>query len=201
MRGESRALGLKRQGETRMSPDRRLGGHEARRATLLLVAMVLTLIAASGTALAHVGTPGNDLIHGSGGNDLLTGGKGDDAVHGGSGDDRVEGNAGDDLVVGDWGDDLVTGGRGDDAVLGSWGRDEVVGSSGDDALWGGSGADVIDAHDGFVDVISCGAGNRDLVFYDGGLDIVAADCEDTRVSVISFQRAISLYCRLFPKRC
>src|SRR5215216_2346032 len=183
MRGESRALGLKRQGETRMSPDRRLGGHEARRATLLLVAMVLTLIAASGTALAHVGTPGNDLIHGSGGNDLLTGGKGDDAVHGGSGDDRVEGNAGDDLVVGDWGDDLVTGGRGDDAVWGSW------------------GADAINAHDGFVDVISCGAGNRDLVFYDGGLDIVAADCEDTRVSVISFQRAISLYCRLFPKRC
>jgi Ca2+-binding RTX toxin-like protein len=192
MRGRSRGLGLKSRGESRMSPDPRQGGHEARRTYLLLAAMVLTLVATSGTALAQVATPGNDLIHGSGGNNLLTGGKGDDAVHGGSGDDRVEGNAGDDLVTGGWGDD---------AVFGGWGRDEVVGGSGDDALWGGSGADAINAHDGFVDVISCGAGSRDLVFYDGGLDSVAADCEDARVSVTSFRKATSLYCRLFPRRC
>ena len=126
MRGRSRGLGLKRRVESRMSPDPRQGGHKARRTSLLLAAMVLTLVATSGTALAHVGTPGNDLIHGSGGNDLLTGGKGDDAVHGGSGDDRAEGNVGDDLVTGGWGDDAVLGGWGDDAVLGGWGRDEVV---------------------------------------------------------------------------
>jgi Ca2+-binding RTX toxin-like protein len=166
------------------------------RTTLLLAAMGLMLVAASGTALAQdvvtcgagtcwgtsagdimIGTldsngrhglGGDDLIRGLGGNDSLSGDDGNDAVHGGSGNDRVEGNAGDDLVTGD---------PGADEVLGGWGDDRVVGGSGTDMLKGGSGGDRIEAQDGFADVISCGAGSRDVVFFDPGLDTVAADCE------------------------
>jgi hypothetical protein len=168
-----------------------------RRAALSLAAMVLTLVATSGMALAHetalaqvggttcaagscwgtpgddlmIGTPysnglhglrGDDLIIGLGGKDFLTGDNGNDAVHGDSGDDWVEGNAG---------GDLVTGGQGDD---------RVVGGSEGDVLRGGSGADLIVAQDGFVDLISCGAGRGDLVRFDRGLDRVAADCEAPR---------------------
>jgi len=108
------------------------------------------------------GLRGDDLMRGLGGNDFLTGDAGDDAVHGDSGDDWVEGNAG---------GDLVTGGRGDDRLVGGLGRD---------VFRGGSGADLIMAQDGFADLISCGAGRRDLVLFDRGLDRVAADCEVPR---------------------
>jgi Ca2+-binding RTX toxin-like protein len=167
-----------------------------RRAVLLLTLMAATVLAASGVALAFdcgagscwgtegddlmIGTPdsnglhglgGDDLIRGSGGNDSLTGDDGDDAVHGGSGDDTVKGNLG---------NDTVTGSSGDDTVEGGWGNDLVVGGSGKDTLRAGAGADRVEAQDGFADSISCGAGSRDVVFFDQGLDMVAADCEARR---------------------
>jgi hypothetical protein len=190
-------VGNGRAAESNTSPDSMRGGHKMmRRISLSLAAIGLTLVATSAMALAQdrvtcgagtcwgtpsgdimIGTPdsngrhglgGDDLIRGLGGNDFLTGDDGDDAVYGGSGDDRVEGNAGDDLVTGD---------PGADEVLGGWGDDRVVGGSGRDTLRGGGGADRIEAQDGFADLISCGAGSRDVVFFDSGLDSVAADCE------------------------
>jgi hypothetical protein len=171
---------------------------KVRRAIVLLTTIAVALVSASGMALAFdcgagscwgtegddlmIGTPadegrhglgGDDLIRGLDGNDFLTGDDGSDAVHGGSGDDRVEGDSGDDTVTGGSGDDRVTGGPGDDLV---------VGSSGEDVLRAGGGADRVEAQDGFADLISCGAGIRDLVFFDEGLDIVDADCEARRPS-------------------
>ena len=167
-----------------------------RRAVLLPTLMVSIVLATSEVALAFdcgagscwgtggddlmIRTPdsnglhglgGSDLIRGLGGNDSLTGDAGDDAVHGGSGDDTVQGNLG---------NDAVTGSSGVDRVEGGWGNDLLVGGSGKDVLRASAGADRVEAQDGFADSISCGAGSRDLVFFDRGLDNVAADCEARR---------------------
>jgi hypothetical protein len=158
-----------------------------RKCVLLLATMGLVLVATSGMALAQddghcvvgscwgtraadlmLGTPGSNIQHGWGDDDLMRDLGGDDFLTGGSGDDRIEGNAGDDRIEGNAGDDLVKGGSGNDLVKGGSGRD---------VLRGGSGADRIKAQDGFADVISCGAGSGDLIFFDQGLDSVAADCE------------------------
>ena len=167
-----------------------------RMAAFSLAAMALTLVATSGTALAHGkalaqvggncaagscwGTPGDDLmigtpysngLHGLGGNDLIRGWDGDDFLTGDAGNDAVHGGSGDDKIEGNGGGDLVKGGRGNDLVVGGWGGD---------VLRGGRGSDLIVAQDGYADLISCGPGSGDLVIFDSYLDRVAADCEVPR---------------------
>jgi hypothetical protein len=46
-----------------------------------------------------------------------------------------------------------------------------------DTVRAGAGNDGIDADDGFKDFIDCGTGDSDLVYFDGGLDQVARNCE------------------------
>jgi Ca2+-binding RTX toxin-like protein len=169
-----------------------------RRTIVLLATMTITLLVASGVALAvnKVGTNGPDTLRGTNkadnllgrsandillalaGNDNLLGGPGKDIVYGGD-ENRFSG--GDKNMVGGSGNDSVIGGRGSDIVLGEEG-DDLVADGPDrefatDNVSGGDGNDVVAAvnRPAFVDIVSCGGG-FDRVIVDRK-DVLAADCE------------------------
>ena len=67
-----------------------------RRVGLLLAIMAVTLVVASGVALAVVrtGGPGDDYLRGTNGQDALSGRGGDDVLLGLRGDDALYGRSG-----------------------------------------------------------------------------------------------------------
>ena len=161
-----------------------------RRTIVLLVTMALTLLVASGVALAvnKIGTNGPDTLRGTNGNDNLLGRGGNDTLMGGTGKDVVNGGslaqplAGNKNLVGGEGNDAVQGGLGSDNVLGGEGNDFMVDGEFEppavkDILSAGAGNDVV----GLVnkpagkDVVSCGSG-IDRVLADRA-DVVSPDCE------------------------
>ena len=169
-----------------------------RRVALVLTAMALALVLASGVALAanKVGTNGPDTLRGTNkadnllgrgandillalaGNDNLLGGPGKDIVYGGD-ENRLSG--GNKNMVGGSGNDSVIGGRGSDNVLGEEGNDLVADGPArefsTDNVSGGDGNDVVAAvnRPAFVDIVSCGGG-FDRVIVDRK-DVLAPDCE------------------------
>jgi Ca2+-binding RTX toxin-like protein len=178
-----------------------------RRAILLVATVALTLLVASGVALAvnKVGTNGHDVLKGTDGDDNLLGLGGQDDIFGKDGSDNLVGGPGKDNVIGGderrpgRGDKNLVGGPGNDAVFGGKGSDNMVGGEGNDLLFecclrefskdtlsGGSGNDVIDvSHRPAVrDVVVCGRG-FDRVLADRK-DTVARDCE--RVVVVRGSR-------------
>jgi Ca2+-binding RTX toxin-like protein len=170
-----------------------------RRVALVLTAMALALVLASGVALAvnKVGTNGPDTLRGTNkadnllgrgandillalaGNDNLLGERGKDIVFGGSTERRLSG--GNKNMVGGSGNDSVIGGRGSDNVLGEEGNDLVADGPArefaTDSVSGGDGNDVVAAvnRPAFVDIVSCGGG-FDRVIVDRK-DVLAPDCE------------------------
>jgi Ca2+-binding RTX toxin-like protein len=116
-----------------------------RRITLVLLAMAIAVVLASGVALAvtKVGTncddvlrgtdepdrikgrAGEDIILGLGDSDILGDGKGEDVIYGGAGKDRTNGNEGPDTVYGDGGRNKLDGGAGDNTLYGGPGNDEL----------------------------------------------------------------------------
>ena len=170
-----------------------------RRTIVLLATMALTLLVASGVALAVTrigtdgpdtltGTKGDDNLIGQGANDTLLSLAGDDALLGGPGKDVVNGGslarpfAGTKSLVGGEGNDAVQGGLGSDNVLGGEGNDYLFGGEFEppavkDTLSGAEGNEVIDVLNkpAGKDVVSCGSG-LDRVLADRA-DMVAPDCE------------------------
>ena len=170
-----------------------------RRTILLLSTMALTLLVASGVALAvnKIGTNGPDTLRGTNEGDNLLGRGGNDALFGLGGSDNLLGEEGNDWVLGgnedepQGGDKNLLGGPGNDGVLGGLGSDNMLGGEGGDllvddgfrefskdVLSGGSGNDVIDAWHkpaAAQDVVTCGSG-FDRVIADKA-DLVAPDCE------------------------
>jgi hypothetical protein len=173
-----------------------------RRTMLLVSAMVLTLLMASGVALAvnKIGGPGPDTLRGTNGDDNLVGRGGNDILKSLAGDDTLLGGRGKDVVVGgrsccdqgdfSGGDKNLVGGPGNDAVVGGRGSDNVLGGAGNDLVYDGPlrefSTDILSAGDGndvigvfndpaFKDRGSCGGG-FDWVFADKK-DVVAPDCE------------------------
>ena len=170
-----------------------------RRTIVLLATMTLTLLVASGVALAVTrigtdgpdtlrGTKGNDNLIGKGANDTLLSLAGDDTLLGGPGKDVVNGGslaqplAGNKNLVGGEGNDAVQGGLGSDNVLGGEGNDYLFGGEFDtppvkDTLSGAEGNDVIDVLNkpAGKDVVTCGSG-FDRVLADRA-DAVAPNCE------------------------
>jgi len=110
--------------------------------------------------LSQVGTPST-----------MNGGGGDDRLRSGDGEDHLDGGAVNDSVDGGFGDDVLVGGPGRDTISG----DLAGGDCG--PLWCKYpyGNDTIQARDGEVDSITCGAGT-DSVSADPQ-DVVAPDCE------------------------
>ena len=131
------------------------------------------------TVLGGVGTPGDDVIVGSGagevingggGNDVICGRGGDDTISGGAGDDRIQGEVGDDTLRGNDGADRLFGGDGADVLFGQAGADRLFGEAGDDTNLGGADNDTISdgaGDDNLLgelgnDALSGGGGNDDL---------------------------------------
>jgi Ca2+-binding RTX toxin-like protein len=171
-----------------------------RRTILLLATMALTLLVASGVALAvtRIGTDGPDTLRGTnradnllgnGGNDLLLGLAGDDQLLGGPGKDIVNGGnlarpfKGDKNLVGGEGNDAIQGGLTSDNLLAQEGNDYMVGGEffdqppAKDTLSGGDGNDVVVVINDPAgkDVVVCGRG-FDQVWADRD-DLIAPDCE------------------------
>jgi hypothetical protein len=179
-----------------------------RRAILMVATMALTLLVASGVALAITrigtdgpdtlrGTNGSDNLVGKGGNDVLFALRGKDNLLSGPGKDVVAGGdrngplGGEKNLVGGPGNDLVFGGSGSDNELGRGGNDFLndgeLGHAVRDNLSAGAGNDVMDPvnYPAVKDVVVCGSG-FDRVVVDSK-DVVAADCE--RVKVVHGTRA------------
>jgi hypothetical protein len=120
-----------------------------------------------------VGTDGPEYVklHQVGDAGELIGLGGDDELRGGDGADAIDGGAGADLLDGGFGDDAITGGPGRDRIS----ADLAGGDCG--PLWCKYpyGNDVVQARDGEIDSITCGAGT-DRVLADP-TDTVAPDCE------------------------
>jgi Ca2+-binding RTX toxin-like protein len=169
-----------------------------RRTILLLATMTLTLLVASGVALAvtKIGGPGPDTLRGTNGADNLIGNGGNDILLGLAGNDQLLGGPGKDIVNGGTlaepfgGKKNLVGGRGNDAVQGGLGSDNVVGGDGNDwvvagevanpvkdTLSGGDGNDVVAVINDPAgkDVVACGRG-FDRVLADRA-DLIAPDCE------------------------
>ena len=173
-----------------------------RRTTVLLTTMALTLLVASGVALAvtKIGTDGPDTLRGTNGDDNLIGKGGNDDLYALNGRDTLAGGPGKDVVVdapgGVWrrGDKILLGGPGNDIVFGARGSDKVVGEEGNDlqidgpvsdvaldVVSGGDGNDVllVDNAPAAKDIATCGGG-FDRVLADSK-DLVASDCERVRI--------------------
>jgi Ca2+-binding RTX toxin-like protein len=73
--------------------------------------------------LDRTGSPGDDVLRGSGDADSLSGGAGRDLLIGADGNDRIDGGEGQDTLYGEGGDDDLRGGAGDDLLVGGVGRD------------------------------------------------------------------------------
>jgi Ca2+-binding RTX toxin-like protein len=131
-----------------------------RRVILLLTAMAMTLVVASGVAWAvtKIGTNGPDTLRGTNGDDNLVGKGGNDDIFGLGGSDNLLGGAGKDNVLGGnerrplGGDKNLLGGPGNDRVLGGNGSDDLVGGPGNDLVDGGRGSDDITG-DGGTDLL------------------------------------------------
>jgi Ca2+-binding RTX toxin-like protein len=156
-----------------------------RRTIVLLATMALTLLVASGVALAvnKIGTNGpetlrgtngadnllgngaNDVLYALGGNnDNLLGGEGRDWVFGGN-EDRALG--GDKNLLGGPGNDGVIGGEGSDNLTGNSGNDVVNDAGGPDKILGGNGNDLLgdgERRGGATDTLIGGEGNDVLSF-------------------------------------
>jgi Ca2+-binding RTX toxin-like protein len=172
-----------------------------RRTIVLLATMALTVLVASGVALAvnKVGTDGPDTLRGTNGDDNLIGKGGNDDLYALNGRDTLLGGPGKDVVVDKprgWagGDKILLGGPGNDIVVGGRGSDKVVGEEGNDfqidgpvsdvaldVVSGGDGNDVllVDNAPAAKDTATCGGG-FDRVLADSK-DLVASDCERVRI--------------------
>lgn len=122
----------------------------------------------------YVGTdaPEDIEVHQVLGSVTISGGGGDDTLVGPDGADHIDGGPGDDTIDAGYGDDTIVGGPGRDTIR----ADRTTTDCG--FLWCKYpyGNDSVDAVDGEVDSISCGAGT-DTVRADPQ-DVVAPDCEN-----------------------
>jgi Ca2+-binding RTX toxin-like protein len=200
-------------------------GRTMRRAVLMVATMALTLLVASGVALAvtKIGTNGPDTLRGTNGADNLLGKGANDRLFSLAGRDTLLGGPGKDLVFGgrivgsccqdndfSGGDKNLDGGPGNDEVDGGRGSDNILGSRGNDLLFEGAEPDVAK-----IDDISAGAGNdgtwvlnwspvgKDVLSCGSGFDrvladrtdVIAADCE----RVFFGRRNIDAYFPSFPE--
>ncbi len=175
-----------------------------RRTLLLLTAMAVAILLASGAAMAAnivgtdspdtiVGTENDDTLEGLGGDDTIEGLAGNDTVEGGdgadhlyggnethsaalSGNDTVSGQFGGDYVEGSAGADILNGGAGADTVIEGPNRDQAL-----DTIHGGPGNDAISAAGvpASKDDINCGDGIDDIQV--DSLDVVSSNCENIDV--------------------
>lgn len=168
----------------------RKGIGKMRRMMKIVVMVVALLALTAGVALADVVDCSEDISRacfGTDGRDTITGTNARDEIDALGGVDEVDGKGGNDEVYGGPGGEVFIFGRGgSDTLVGGGGQDNIFttefpsSSPGVDTVRAGAGNDGIDAVDGFKDLINCGTGDSDLVYFDQGLDEVASNCERQR---------------------
>jgi uncharacterized repeat protein (TIGR01451 family) len=109
-----------------------------------------------------VGTPGDDVLQGTGRADAIVGLTGNDQIYSGGGNDVICSDGGVDLVDGGPGKDFINGGGGPDRLIGEDGGDTLKGKSGRDRLAGGQGNDILGGGKG-LDKCNGGPGNNTLL--------------------------------------
>ena len=114
-----------------------------------------------------------DSCRGTADDDRLVGSSRANTLYAEDGNDRVLGRGGEDALKGGDGRDEVYGQEGNDRVKGSGGGDEVYGGPGDDLVRGGTPERP---NDGARDVLDCGEGTMDEVYFVQGQDTVK-NCE------------------------
>ena len=158
----------------------RKAGLTMRRTILLLATMALTLLVASGVALAvnKIGTDGPDTLRGTNGADNLLGNGGKDVLFAlGGNNDNLVGGPGKDWVFGGTkrrplgGDKTLVGGPRNDGVQGGLGADTLLGNSGDDFVHGDNGPDRAVVGGEGRDNIDGGTG-PDRMLGEGGGDLL-----------------------------
>jgi Ca2+-binding RTX toxin-like protein len=158
-----------------------------RRVTLLAAVMAVTLLLASGIALAvnKIGGPGPNTLRGTKGSDNLLGRGGNDQLFGRGGRDNLLGGRGKDVVFGGTGGDHnLVGGQGNDAIIAGQGSDNALGGGGNDLLIDGalresSNDTFLGAAGNDVLIVSHVPAFKDIVVCGRGFDRVAADPKDT----------------------
>ena len=165
-----------------------------------MAVMAMAVLLSAGVAVAATvdcfegrgctGTDAADTINGSDQGDEIDGGQAGDTIFGNDGGDFISGDAfgptdtstdGDDDISGGAGQDFLIGYGGGDTLSGGVGRDFIEAienseNSGEDTVTGDGGSDFIYAIDKTKDTIDCGAGKRDIVFYDKNSDTIK-NCE------------------------
>jgi len=163
---------------------RRRGERPAALAIALCVLLAFALGAGAVVAAKTIkGTSSGEVLKGTKKRDRILGRGGDDLIKGRRGRDRLKGNKGNDTLLGGKGNDRLRGGPGEDVLSGGQGNDRIAGGPGrnqinmvDGVEQGSPGDDVINARNGELDEIDCGAGN-DTVYVDRAEDGVI-DCEN-----------------------
>ena len=140
------------------------------RAVLLLLAVAMTLLMASGVAFALTVNCNGGKCRGTNDRDTMYGSNRRDNIHSLDGADLVRANGDSDSVSGDGGKDRLSGGTGNDEVFGGDDDDLVAGNKGFDTLNAGKGDDRIEAVDGMTDQLTCGNGRHDVVVFDRRID-------------------------------
>jgi Ca2+-binding RTX toxin-like protein len=146
-----------------------------KRILMLFTAMAVTLVVASGLALAvtKIGTNGPDTLRGTNGADNLIGKGGNDVLFGLDGRDNLLGGEGKDWVIGgnergpQGGDKDLVGGPGNDGVVGGTDSDTAIGGTGNDFVQGGRGSDRVVGEEG-RDYLDGGRGSARVVGEEGG---------------------------------
>ncbi len=100
-----------------------------------------------------IGTPTDDVIHGSSDNDNINARSGNDFVFGEDGDDTIQGANNDDQLYGEDGIDVLMGGGENDYLSGGNGNDQLFGGDGDDTLRGGAGANFFNCGGNFDTIV------------------------------------------------
>jgi hypothetical protein len=175
-----------------------------RRTILLMATMALTLFVASGVALAATvncisgtactGTKNADIMNGTADADSMFGRAGADKMRGNEGEDYLQGDRGADALGGDEGKDVLWGGSllgagplddSDDVVHGGIESDYIYSGFAQkgsvDHVFGDRGNDTVEAQKAYgypktKDIVDCGPGENDTVYFDKGLDVVT-NCE------------------------
>ncbi len=99
-----------------------------------------------GEAATVVGTPGDDVLHGTKNADVIAGLGGNDEIHAkksGIQPDFVCGDDGDDLLYGGGGQDLFDGGDGNDSMIGGEGVAQFLPGLGDDYIQANANPDTV----------------------------------------------------------
>lgn len=132
-----------------------------RRYVLLAVFVASATLMIVGSALAASKMCSGNC-RGTSGDDVLFGSARSNTIYAEDGADRIVGKKGDDALKGGDGPDEVYGQEDDDRVKGSFGGDRVFGGPGDDLVRGGTAEQT---NDGVRDVLDCGEGDQDEVYF------------------------------------